>query len=45
MVKDQKVMEETYIPGYWTDIAKQVINNYKLKYNAKVLDIIVEKDF
>ena len=34
-----------YIPGYWTDIAKQVINNYKLKYNAKVLDIGCGKGF
>ena len=34
-----------YIPGYWTGVASKLINFYKLKKNAKILDIGCGKGF
>ena len=34
-----------YIPGYWTNVAKKILKNYKLKKNANLLDIGCGKGF
>ena len=34
-----------YIPGYWKGLAKKLINFYRLKKNAKILDIGCGKGF
>ena len=34
-----------YIPGYWKGLARKLINFYKLKKNAKILDIGCGKGF